>query len=58
MLFRSGANDQPAAVTWFRGEPFGIAVLTPAKDGIARIALFGDPALVERFQVKGPLEQV
>ena len=43
---------------WFRDQPFGIAVLTPAADGIARITLFGDPSLVERFQLKGPLEQV
>jgi RNA polymerase sigma-70 factor (ECF subfamily) len=49
----AGANDQPAAVAWFRGEPFGIAVLTPAENGICRITLFGDPALVERFQVQG-----
>jgi RNA polymerase sigma-70 factor (ECF subfamily) len=52
------ANGQPAAVAWFRDEPFGIAVLTPAEDGIARVTLFGDPSLVERFQLKGPLEQV
>ena len=57
-MVAAGANYQPAAVSWFRGEPFGIAVLTAAEDGLARITLFGDPSLVERFQPKGPFEQV
>jgi RNA polymerase sigma-70 factor, ECF subfamily len=48
-MLPSSANGQPAALTWFRGEPSGIAVLTPAEDGIARITLFGDPGLVSRF---------
>jgi RNA polymerase sigma-70 factor, ECF subfamily len=52
------ANGQPAAASWCRGEPFGIAVLTPATGGIARITLFGDPALVDLFQQAGRLEQV
>ncbi len=43
------ANGQPAALSWFHGEPFGVAVLTPAADGIARITLFSDPGLVARF---------
>jgi RNA polymerase sigma-70 factor (ECF subfamily) len=43
------ANGQPAAVTHHRGEPFGIAVLTTAPGGIARITVFGFPGLVERF---------
>ena len=43
------ANGQPAAATWFRGQPYGIAVLTPAPDGIARLTVFGDPALAGRF---------
>ncbi|WP_329054929.1 RNA polymerase subunit sigma-70 [Amycolatopsis sp. NBC_01488] len=43
------ANGQPAAAAWYRGEPFGIAVLTPGKGGIARITVFGFPDLVERF---------
>jgi RNA polymerase sigma-70 factor (ECF subfamily) len=42
-------NDQPAALAWFRGEPFGLAVLTATPDGIAGITLFGDPGLVARF---------
>jgi RNA polymerase sigma-70 factor (ECF subfamily) len=33
-------NGQPAANVWFRGTPSGVAVLTPAEDGIARITLF------------------
>ncbi len=43
------ANGHPAAATWHRGEPFGLAVLTPGTGGIARITVFGFPDLVERF---------
>ncbi|MEU4419615.1 sigma-70 family RNA polymerase sigma factor [Actinoplanes sp. NPDC024001] len=43
------ANGQPAVVAWFRGEPFGVAVLTVAEDGIVAITLFGDPKLAENF---------
>jgi len=39
------ANGQPAARAWYRGEPFGLAVLTVADDGITAITLFGDPRL-------------
>jgi RNA polymerase sigma-70 factor (ECF subfamily) len=46
------ANGQPAAVTWFRGEPFGVAVLTVAEEGIVAITLFGDPKLAETFTPK------
>ena len=46
------ANGQPAAVAWFRGEPFGVAVLTVAQDGIVAITLFGDPKLAETFTPK------
>jgi RNA polymerase sigma-70 factor (ECF subfamily) len=45
----TSANGQPAAVAWCRGEPFGLAVLTTAPDGIAGITLFADPALTSRF---------
>ncbi|MCR6484105.1 RNA polymerase subunit sigma-70 [Amycolatopsis sp. OK19-0408] len=48
------ANGQPAAVTWYRGEPWGIAVLTLGKGGIARITVFGFPDLVERFAGPDP----
>ena len=37
------ANGQPAAAAWFRGEAYGVAVLTVAEDGIVAITLFGDP---------------
>ncbi|WIV60584.1 RNA polymerase subunit sigma-70 [Amycolatopsis nalaikhensis] len=43
------ANGQPAAAAWYRGEPFGVAVLTVGRGGIARITVFGFPDLVERF---------
>jgi RNA polymerase sigma-70 factor, ECF subfamily len=46
------ANGQPATVAWFRGEPYGVAVLTVAKDGIVNITLFGDPTLAETFTPK------
>ncbi|GAA0503172.1 RNA polymerase sigma factor [Paractinoplanes deccanensis] len=47
------ANGQPAAVAWFRGEPYGVAVLTVAEDGIVVITLFGDPSLAETFAPEG-----
>jgi RNA polymerase sigma-70 factor, ECF subfamily len=48
------ANGQPAAAAYRRGpsgahEAFGIAVLTVAEDGIGRIVVFADPALVTAF---------
>jgi RNA polymerase sigma-70 factor (ECF subfamily) len=43
------ANGQPAAATWWRGEPYGVAVLTVAEEGIVAITLFGDPELTEAF---------
>jgi RNA polymerase sigma-70 factor (ECF subfamily) len=46
------ANGQPAAVAWFRGEPFGVAVLTVAEEGIVVITLFGNPKLAETFTPK------
>lgn len=50
----TGANGQPAAASYRRGtdgvhRAFGIVVLTTTASGIARITLFGDPALVARF---------
>ncbi|MEV8438552.1 RNA polymerase subunit sigma-70 [Actinosynnema sp. NPDC051121] len=41
------ANDQPAAFAHHRGEPWGLAVLTATGTGIARLAVFPDPTLVE-----------
>ena len=46
------ANGQSAAVAWFHGEPYGLAVLTVAEDGIVAITLFGDPTLAETFTPK------
>ena len=40
------ANDQPAAAAWYRGTPFGLAVLTPTATGIAAVTLFPDPSLI------------
>jgi RNA polymerase sigma-70 factor, ECF subfamily len=50
----TAANGQPAAAAYLRGdsgshEAYGIAVLTPGTDGIARIVVFGDPELVSAF---------
>lgn len=47
------ANGQPAVAAWMGGEPFGIAVLAMATDGIAGITLFADPELVARFTGPG-----
>jgi len=53
---RTWFAGKAACVAWTR--PFfagpGVAVLTPAADGIARVTVFGDPGLVARFQ---PLAQ-
>ncbi|MEU8817120.1 sigma-70 family RNA polymerase sigma factor [Actinoplanes sp. NPDC048796] len=34
------ANGQPAVLTWFRDEPYGVAVLTVAEEGIVVVTLF------------------
>ncbi|WP_433041610.1 RNA polymerase subunit sigma-70 [Dactylosporangium sp. CS-033363] len=39
-------NGQPAAFVWFRGAPFGVAVLSTTKTGIRRIVAFGFPELI------------
>jgi RNA polymerase sigma-70 factor (ECF subfamily) len=46
------ANGQPAALAWFHGKPFGVAVLTVADEGIVVITLFGNPKLAETFTPK------
>jgi RNA polymerase sigma-70 factor (ECF subfamily) len=43
------ANGQPAVVAYLRGEPYAVVVLTVAGSRLARIALFGEPAVVARF---------
>ena len=45
----AGANGQPAALAWWHGEPFGVAVLTTTAAGIAAVTVFADPDLVARF---------
>jgi RNA polymerase sigma-70 factor (ECF subfamily) len=53
-MLPTSANGQPAAATYRRSgsgrhEAFGVAVLTPATDGIRRIVVFDDPELVTAF---------
>jgi RNA polymerase sigma-70 factor (ECF subfamily) len=48
-LLPTSANGQPAAVGYYRGQAYGLLVLTVTPAGIARVNAFGDPALVERF---------
>jgi RNA polymerase sigma-70 factor, ECF subfamily len=48
------ANGQPAVVAYYRGEPFGLAVLTVTAGGLRRIVAFMDPDLVERFTPRRP----
>ncbi|WP_344211269.1 RNA polymerase subunit sigma-70 [Kribbella sancticallisti] len=53
-MFPTRANGQPAAAAYRRTgegvhEAYGIAVLTLAEDGIARITVFGDPGLLPVF---------
>lgn len=43
------ANGQPAVVVHRHGQPFGVVVLTITAEGIRRIVLYQDPALVPRF---------
>jgi RNA polymerase sigma-70 factor, ECF subfamily len=45
------ANGQPAVATYYRGQGFGVAVLTVHHDGIGRITVFGRPNLMRRFDV-------
>jgi RNA polymerase sigma-70 factor (ECF subfamily) len=49
----TSANGQPAVVAYLRGEPYAVAVLTTRGDRLARIAVFGDPAVVTRFVSSG-----
>jgi RNA polymerase sigma-70 factor, ECF subfamily len=43
------ANGQPAAIVSRHGDLLGVAVLGLRGGGIARISLFGDPAVARRF---------
>jgi RNA polymerase sigma-70 factor, ECF subfamily len=43
------ANGQPAVVAYRYGEPFAVVVLELRESNLARISLFGDPAVIGRF---------
>ncbi len=43
------ANGQPAVGAYFKGEPYGVAVLTPTPTGITHIHVFSTPSLVAHF---------
>jgi RNA polymerase sigma-70 factor (ECF subfamily) len=43
------ANGQPAVGAYFKGEPYGIAVLTPTPTGLTHIHVFSDPTLITYF---------
>jgi RNA polymerase sigma-70 factor (ECF subfamily) len=50
----TSANGQPAAAAYRRDaggtyRAYGVVVLTAATTGIARIVVFGDPGLLDRF---------
>jgi hypothetical protein len=47
------ANGQPGAVVHRHGQLMGVAVLGLRDGGLARISLFGDPAVAERFEAAG-----
>jgi RNA polymerase sigma-70 factor (ECF subfamily) len=53
-MLPASANGQPAAAAYRLGgsgryEAFGVAVLTPATDGIRRIVVFDDPEPLATF---------
>lgn len=50
------ANGQPAVTAYFRGAPYGAAVLDVRTGGIAAITVFGDPALVKRLERIGSVQ--
>ncbi|WP_329001671.1 RNA polymerase subunit sigma-70 [Kribbella sp. NBC_00709] len=43
------ANGQPAVGAYFKGEPYGVAVLTPTATGLTHIHVFSTPSLVPYF---------
>jgi RNA polymerase sigma-70 factor, ECF subfamily len=43
------ANGQPGVVVHWRGQPYGVVVLTITATGISRIVLYSDPGLVPKF---------
>jgi hypothetical protein len=42
-------NGGPGFLAWWHDEPFGVAALTMAPDGVAAIHIFADPELVRRW---------
>jgi RNA polymerase sigma-70 factor (ECF subfamily) len=42
-------NGGPGFLAWWHDEPFGVAALTMAPDGIAAVHIFADPDLVRRW---------
>ncbi|MEV6495566.1 RNA polymerase subunit sigma-70, partial [Actinoplanes sp. NPDC051633] len=44
-------NGGPGFLAWWHDEPFGVAALTMASDGIEAIHIFADPELVRRWPV-------
>jgi RNA polymerase sigma-70 factor (ECF subfamily) len=53
----TSANGQPAALAWWHAQPFGVAVLTPTPQGVARVTIFADPDLVARFTAVRAVER-
>jgi len=43
------ANGQPAVGAYFKGEAYGVAVLTPTPTGLTHIHVFSTPSLVTHF---------
>ncbi|MGZ0152401.1 RNA polymerase subunit sigma-70 [Kribbella sp. WER1] len=43
------ANGQPAVGSYYKGEPYGIAVLTPTPGGLTHVHVFSTPSLVTHF---------
>ena len=43
------ANGQPAVGAYLKGDPYGVAVLTPTPTGITHIHVFSTPSLVTDF---------
>ena len=49
------ANGQPAAIASYRGQPYGLGVLTVTASGIARIIVFGGgAATLDRYTRTAP----
>ncbi|NUT51722.1 MAG: RNA polymerase subunit sigma-70 [Saccharothrix sp.] len=51
------ANGHPAVYAHHRGAPFGLAVVTATRTGIARLTVFPDPTLVPGREPRRPADQ-